>query len=103
MENLIPVIIQDFKSGEVFMLGYMNQEALQRTKETGWVYFWSRSKKRLWMKGEKSNNKLRVKEIYSDCDKDAILIKVKLMGNTVCHTGKKSCFYTLLRGKIYDA
>ena len=96
MINLILAIIQDFISGEVLMLGFMNKEALARTKKTGWVYFWSRSKKRLWMKGEISGNKLRVKEIYSDCDKDAILIKVKLVGNIVCHTGKKSCFNNLI-------
>ncbi len=90
--GLIPVIIQDFKTLEVLMLGYINKEALQKTKNTGWVYFWSRSKKRLWMKGEESGNKLKVKEIFKDCDADAVLIRVELVGTSVCHTGNKTCF-----------
>lgn len=92
-KGLIPTIIQDYKSNEVLMLGYINKEALQKTKESGWVYFWSRSKKRLWMKGEQSGNKLKVKEISKDCDNDSLLIKVELIGNTVCHTDNKTCFY----------
>ncbi len=91
--GLIPAIIQDDKSGEVLMLGYMNEEALQKTKASGWVYFWSRSKNRLWMKGEESGNKLKVKNIFVDCDEDTILIKVTLIGKNVCHTGNKTCFY----------
>jgi phosphoribosyl-AMP cyclohydrolase len=74
------------------MLGYMNQDAIEKTKETGWVYFWSRSKQRLWMKGETSGNRLSVTNILVDCDQDTLLIKVKLNGTTVCHTGNKSCF-----------
>ncbi|HSW48082.1 MAG TPA: phosphoribosyl-AMP cyclohydrolase [Candidatus Saccharimonadales bacterium] len=96
--GLVPVIIQDSKSGDVLMLGYMNEEALGKTIETGWVYFYSRSRKNLWMKGETSGNKLKIKELYEDCDKDAILIKVELIGKNVCHTGNKSCFYTRLEG-----
>lgn len=91
--GLVPTIIQDYKSGDIYMLGYMNKESLQKTIQTGWVYFWSRSKQRLWMKGEESGNKLKVKEIYSDCDNDSILIKVELIGSNVCHTGNMSCFY----------
>lgn len=91
--GLIPAIIQDYQSGEVLMLGFMNQEALQKTLESGWVYFWSRSRGKLWMKGEESDNKLRVKEVFKDCDKDSLLIKVDLIGKNVCHTGNKSCFY----------
>lgn len=90
---MLPTIIQDYKSNQVLMLGYINKEALQKTLETGWVYFWSRSKKRLWMKGEKSGKKLKVKEILQDCDGDTVLIKVELVGTNVCHTGNKSCFY----------
>lgn len=90
---LIPAIIQDFKSGEVYMLGYMNEQSLEKTKQTGIVWFFSRSKNRLWMKGEESGNKLIVKEIILDCDKDSLLIKVKLDGKNVCHTGEKSCFF----------
>lgn len=98
--NLIPTIIQDYKNGDVFMLGYMNKEALQKTIRTEWVYFWSRSRDKLWMKGEESGNRLKVKEIYSDCDNDSILIKVELIGSNICHSGNKSCFYTKLGEKI---
>jgi phosphoribosyl-AMP cyclohydrolase len=92
--GLIPAIVQDYKSLDIYMLGYMNKEALQKSLDTGFVYFWSRSRKKLWMKGEESGNKLRMKELYRDCDSDALLITVELIGKTVCHTGKKSCFYT---------
>lgn len=95
MKNaLIPAIIQDYQNGIVYMLGYMNKEALEKTKETGWVYFWSRSKNRLWMKGEESENKLKAKEILVDCDKDTFLVKVELDGKNVCHKGNITCFNT---------
>ncbi len=90
--KLIPTIIQDYKTNDVLMLGYMNKKSLEKTLRNGFVWFWSRSKKRLWMKGETSENKLEVKEIFNDCDKDTLLIKVKVIGNAVCHTGKKTCF-----------
>ena len=92
-DNLIPTIIQDYKTLEMYMLGYSNKESLKKTIDSGFVYFWSRSRKKLWMKGEKSGNKLRVMNIYFDCDKDAILIKVKLIGKNVCHNGNISCFF----------
>lgn len=91
--GLIPAIIQGYNSGEVLMLGFMNQESLQKTLKSGWVYFWSRSRNKLWMKGEESGNKLKVKSVYKDCDNDSLLIKVELIGNNVCHTGNKTCFY----------
>ncbi len=91
--GLVPAIIQDFESGDVLMLGYMNQESFEKTNETKLVHFYSRSRKKLWMKGEESGNKLEVKEIFIDCDKDTILVKVKMLGPTVCHTGAKSCFF----------
>ncbi len=91
--GLVAAVVQDYKSGDVLMLGFMNREALQKTLETRWVYFWSRSKNRLWMKGEESGNKLKVKEILKDCDDDSLLIKVDLIGKSVCHTGNKTCFY----------
>ncbi len=97
--GLIPAIIQDEKSGDVFMLGYMNEEALQKTITTEWVYFWSRSRQKLWMKGEESGNKLKVKDIFLDCDGDTILIKAELIGKNACHTGEKTCFYTKLLEK----
>ena len=94
MKNaLTPAIIQDYQTGIVYMLGYMNEEALKKTKETGWVYFWSRSRNRLWMKGEESGNKLKAKEILIDCDNDTLLVKVELDGTNVCHTGNMTCFF----------
>jgi phosphoribosyl-AMP cyclohydrolase len=99
MKNrLVPTIIQDYRNGIVYMLGYMNTEALKKTRQTGHVYFWSRSKKRLWMKGEESGNTLKVKEILVDCDYDTLLVKAELNGKNVCHTGNITCFYTQLKG-----
>ncbi len=90
--GLVPTIIQDDKTGEIYMLGFMNEKALKKTQETGLVYFWSRSRKKLWMKGEESGNKLQVKQLFVDCDNDTLLIKVSLEGKSVCHTGNKTCF-----------
>jgi phosphoribosyl-AMP cyclohydrolase len=90
--GLVPVIIQGFKSKKVFMLGYMNKKSYAKTLKTGFVYFWSRSRGKLWLKGETSGNKLKVMNLKTDCDKDALLIGVKLMGDSVCHLGKKTCF-----------
>lgn len=91
--GLIPVIIQDHQTLEVLMLGYMNAEALAKTQAEGKVTFYSRTKNRLWTKGETSNNFLYVKELYLDCDNDTILIKSDAVGPT-CHTGSRSCFKT---------
>ena len=90
-EGLIPVIIQDFHSKNVLMLGYMNEEALNKTKNEGQVTFYSRSKQRLWTKGETSGNYLNVKDIKLDCDRDTLLIQVVPVG-PVCHTGTDTCF-----------
>jgi len=90
-DGLIPVIIQDWLTSKVLMLGYMNEEALQKTEAEGKVTFFSRSKKRLWTKGETSGNFLFVQEIISDCDQDTLLIKAKPQGPT-CHTGSDTCF-----------
>lgn len=92
-QGLVPVIIQDAQTLEVLMLGYMNQEAWDKTKAEGKVTFFSRSKNRLWMKGEESGNFLFVKETHIDCDNDTILIKASPVGPT-CHTGSRSCFKT---------
>ena len=94
--GLVPVIIQDNMTNEVLMLGYMNKASFDKTKGTGFVWFYSRSKKRLWMKGETSGNKLRVVSMLLDCDDDTILIQAELLGNAACHTGKRSCFFTKL-------
>jgi phosphoribosyl-ATP pyrophosphohydrolase/phosphoribosyl-AMP cyclohydrolase len=91
--GLIPVIVQDEQTLEVLMLGYMNQEAYDKTQAEKIVTFFSRSKNRLWTKGETSGNFLHVKEVYLDCDQDTILIKAKAEGPT-CHTGSRSCFKT---------
>ena len=92
-EGLIPVIIQDAASNEVLMLGYMNKESWKKTLETKNATFWSRSRNKLWIKGETSGHVQEVKEIYLDCDGDTILIKVNQVGGAACHTGHRSCFH----------
>lgn len=91
--GLIPVIIQDGVTNEVLMLGYMNEEAWQETLRSKRVTYWSRSRNQLWVKGETSGHFQEVKEIYLDCDGDALLIKVNQMGGAACHTGYRSCFH----------
>ena len=91
-DSLIPVIIQEFKTGDILMLGFMNQNAWQKTLKTGFVYFWSRSRKKLWLKGKTSGDKLKIKNIATDCDNDTLLIQVEMIGKFVCHLGRKSCF-----------
>jgi phosphoribosyl-AMP cyclohydrolase len=94
--GLIPGIVQDYKSGDVLMLGYLNHEALQETQRTGEVHFFSRSRNRLWKKGETSGHVLRVREIRLDCDGDALLFLVEPLGPGVCHEGYRSCFFRSL-------
>jgi len=100
--GLIATIIQDAASGEVLMLGYMNEESLKRTLDSGQVWFYSRSRQELWHKGETSGNYLNVRSIFKDCDEDALLIQVEATG-PVCHTGNRTCFFRRLgrqkRGK----
>jgi phosphoribosyl-AMP cyclohydrolase len=93
--GLLTAIAQDAASGEVLMLAHMNDEALRKTRETGKAHFWSRSRSRLWMKGESSGHVLAVEEILVDCDQDAVLLKVRPAG-PACHTGQRSCFYRRL-------
>jgi phosphoribosyl-ATP pyrophosphohydrolase/phosphoribosyl-AMP cyclohydrolase len=90
--DLLPCIVQDARTGEVLTLAYMNDEALRRTRETGEMWFWSRSRNELWHKGETSGNVLRVKELRIDCDDDAILALVEPAG-PACHTGERTCFH----------
>jgi phosphoribosyl-AMP cyclohydrolase len=92
LKGLVPVIIQDYKTGSVLMLGFMNKEALKKSLKEGKVTYWSRSRKKFWTKGETSGNFQFIKEIWLDCDNDTLLIKVKQIGN-VCHTGNKTCFF----------
>ncbi len=96
MGGLIPVIAQDWKSGEVLMLAFMNEEAWQKTLETGKVHYFSRSRNKIWLKGESSGHVQLVKEIYLDCDLDTVLIKVEQLGGAACHKGYRSCFYRRL-------
>lgn len=91
-QGLIPAIVQDARNGRVLMLGWMNAEALERTQATGEVWFWSRSRRALWHKGETSGNVLRVREIRADCDADCLLVRAEPRGPT-CHTGRPSCFW----------
>ena len=93
--GLIPAIIQDWKNGDVLMRAYMNEESLKKTIETGYTHFWSRSRGKLWKKGETSGNEQIVKEISYDCDNDTLLVKVEQKG-VACHTGNRSCFYSKL-------
>jgi phosphoribosyl-ATP pyrophosphohydrolase/phosphoribosyl-AMP cyclohydrolase len=95
MDNLIPVITQDSKTNEVLMLAYMNQEALELTIKTNYAHYFSRSKQRIWKKGESSNHLQEIVEILVDCDNDTLLLKVNQEG-VACHTGRKSCFFTNL-------
>ena len=94
--SLLPVVAQDFDSGLVLMLAYMNREAWEQTLATGEAVYYSRSRKRLWKKGEESGNTQRVREIYVDCDADTILLKVEQLGGAACHEGYESCFFRQL-------
>jgi phosphoribosyl-AMP cyclohydrolase len=91
--GLIPAVVQDDTSGEVLMVGFMNDEALERTKLTGYATFFSRSRNQLWTKGETSGNRLKVTSLLVDCDDDTVLLKVTRLGEgNVCHTGTRTCF-----------
>jgi len=91
--GLLPAIIQDATSGEVLMLGFMNPEAFEQTRLTGDVVFFSRTRNRLWKKGEQSGHMLKVREVRVDCDSDALLVRVDAVGPGVCHEGYRSCFF----------
>ncbi|MGZ4820888.1 MAG: phosphoribosyl-AMP cyclohydrolase [Terriglobales bacterium] len=93
MQGLAPAVVQDDSSGEVLMLGFMNPEALRRTPESGYATFFSRTRGKLWMKGETSGNRLKVTSITTDCDQDSVLVRVQVEGEgKVCHEGTRSCF-----------
>ena len=96
LNGLIPAVAQDDDTGEVLMVGFMNEEALERTRATGLATFYSRTRNRLWTKGETSGNSLRVEELLVDCDEDTVLLKVTRLGDgNVCHTGERTCFCRL--------
>ena len=96
LDGLLPAVIQDFATGRVLMVGFMNEESFRRTVETGFATFYSRSRNKLWMKGETSGHRLAVKEISTDCDQDTVLVRVEAIGPGVCHNGYNSCFYRRL-------
>lgn len=96
--GLVPAIIQDYQSGEVLMLAYMNRESLQETLSSDKTHFWSRSRQKLWMKGESSGHVQEVREVFIDCDMDALVFKVE-QKVAACHTGYRSCFYRKLQGE----
>ncbi|MEJ2697131.1 MAG: phosphoribosyl-AMP cyclohydrolase [Candidatus Sulfobium sp.] len=97
--GLIPAIIQDAENGEVLMMAYMNTESVEKTISTGYTHFWSRSRRKLWKKGETSGHVQEVREILYDCDRDTLLIKVDQKGPGACHTGHRSCFFTDIEGR----
>jgi phosphoribosyl-AMP cyclohydrolase len=100
--GLIPAIVQDADTGAVLMMAYMNSEAWEATRSTLKATFWSRSRQELWVKGLTSGNVQHVKEIYIDCDNDAVLLKVKQVGGAACHTGYKSCFFKRMQGDAIE-
>ena len=97
-QGLVPAIIQDHQNGEILMVAYMNRDSLQKTLATGKTHFWSRSRQKLWLKGESSGHIQQVREVLVDCDMDAIVFKVE-QKVAACHTGYRSCFYRTLRGE----
>ncbi len=95
-QGLVPAIAQDARTGEVLMFAFMNREALEKTAETGQAIYWSRSRRKLWHKGEESGHFQKVSEIRTDCDKDVVLLKIEQVGGIACHTGRRSCFFNKL-------
>jgi len=109
--GLLPAIVQDYGSGKVLMLAYINKESWEKTLETGEAHYWSRSRQELWHKGGTSGHVQKIKEIYADCDNDTVLFKIKQVGGAACHTGFESCFHkkvdrdgnvTVVGNKIFD-
>ena len=109
--GLIPAIVQDYKTGKVLMLAYINEEAWKRCLQTGETHFWSRSRRKIWHKGESSGNVQKIKEIFVDCDNDTVLFLVEQIGGAACHEGYESCFhkkvekdgtYRIVGKKIFD-
>jgi len=109
-DGLVPAIVQDAETKEVLMMAYMNRESWEATLKTGKATYWSRSRQKLWLKGESSGNVQLIKAVFIDCDEDTVLLQVKQIGDAACHTGYRSCFYRKLNGdefvivgeKIFD-
>ncbi len=100
-DGLIPAIVQDAETKDVLMMAYMNRESWEATLKTGKATYWSRSRQKLWLKGESSGNVQIVKSIFIDCDEDTLLLHVRQIGDAACHTGHRSCFYRKLDGKDF--
>lgn len=98
-DGLVPAIVQDHQTGAVLMLAYVNKEAWEKTLETGKAHYWSRSRNKLWLKGESSGNVQLIEDILVDCDQDTIIYKVEQKGGAACHKGYPSCFYRKVQGK----
>jgi phosphoribosyl-AMP cyclohydrolase len=110
-DGLLPAIAQDYKSGKILMLAYINKASWEKSLETGEVHYWSRSRREIWHKGETSGHVQKIKEIYADCDNDTVLFKVEQLGGAACHIGYESCFYkrvdnkgreTIVGKKVFD-
>ena len=102
-KGLAPAIAQDEKTGRILMVAWMNRESLAQTAEKGEAVYWSRSRNKLWHKGEESGHVQKVKEIRLDCDEDVIVLQVEQEGGIACHTGRESCFYRVLRNSAWEA
>ena len=100
-DGLVPAIVQDAETKEVLMMAYMNRQSWDATLKTGKATYWSRSRQKLWLKGESSGNVQLVKDFFIDCDNDTILLQVEQLGGAACHTGHRSCFYRKLSGKEF--
>lgn len=97
-DGLVPAIAQDWKTGEVLMMAYINEESWKRTLETGVATYWTRSRQKLWVKGESSGNIQKIKEILVDCDEDTVIFKIEQVGDAACHVGYRSCFFRRVDG-----
>src|SRR5262245_6551305 len=102
-DGLVPAVAQDSGSGRVRTVAWMNREALSRTAQTGEAHYWSRSRRKLWRKGEESGHVQKIKAIRLDCDEDVVLLEVEQVGGIACHTGRHSCFFQRLEGKRWVA
>lgn len=100
-DGLVPVIVQDYRSGEVLMVAYMNQEAWKKTQRSRRAHYFSRSRNKIWLKGEESGHYQEVKDAFIDCDHDTLLLKVRQTGGGACHMGFKSCFFRKKRGRSW--
>ena len=100
--GLLPAIVQDYKTGEVLMLAYINDLAWEKTLETGRAHYWSRSRSKLWLKGETSGHQQVIKNILVDCDEDTVVYQVEQLGGAACHTGHRSCFYRKVSGDKFE-